>query len=127
MMLRLLHLLVLAVLIFAAADVYKIKFDSTRQAERLAKLRQEIRRDEKAPKGRDKVVVKDPNAPLLWARFYEIGRNRPIFSGRDGIAKRELADIGYERRNGYAWLGTWPQKVLDDEYPAWKKKVVSGK
>jgi cell division protein FtsL len=44
-MLRLLHLLVLATLIFAAADVYKIKFDSTRQAERLAKLRQEIRRE----------------------------------------------------------------------------------
>jgi hypothetical protein len=38
-MLRLLHVLVVAALVFAAADVYKIKFDSTLQAERVAKLR----------------------------------------------------------------------------------------
>jgi hypothetical protein len=45
MMLRLVHLLVVASLVFAAADVYKIKFDSTLQAERVAKLRAEIRRE----------------------------------------------------------------------------------
>ncbi|HTK77008.1 MAG TPA: pectate lyase, partial [Gemmataceae bacterium] len=27
----------------------------------------------------DKVVVEDPNAPPLWARFYELGTNRPFF------------------------------------------------
>jgi hypothetical protein len=26
------------------------------------------------------------------------------------------------RRNGYAWLGSWPEKLLEQEYPAWKKK-----
>jgi len=45
MMLRLLHVMVVAALVFAAADVYKIKFDSTLQAERVAKLRAEIRRE----------------------------------------------------------------------------------
>jgi hypothetical protein len=44
-MLRLVHVLVVAALVFAAADVYKIKFDSTLQAERVAKLRAEIRRE----------------------------------------------------------------------------------
>jgi hypothetical protein len=68
-------------------------------------------------------VVKDPAAPPLWARFYEIGTNRPIFSDRDGVAKHALAEIGYERRNGYAWLGTWPQHLLEREYPAWKQRV----
>jgi len=44
-MIRLLNLCVIAALVFAAAHVYKIKFESTRQAERVAKLRLEIRRE----------------------------------------------------------------------------------
>jgi cell division protein FtsL len=45
-MMRLLHILVIAGLVGAAAHVYKIKFDSTRQAERVAKLRMEIRQEQ---------------------------------------------------------------------------------
>jgi hypothetical protein len=45
MMLRVLNLAVIGVLILAAAYVYRIKFDSTVQAERLAKIRSEIRRE----------------------------------------------------------------------------------
>ena len=37
-MMRLLNILVIGALVAAAAYVYKIKFDSTRQAERIAKL-----------------------------------------------------------------------------------------
>ena len=51
MMLRLVHVLVVAALVFAAADVYKIKFNSTLQAERVAKLRAEIRRERDAIAG----------------------------------------------------------------------------
>ena len=46
MMLRLLHMVVLAALFLAAADVYKIKYESTLQAERVARLRGEIRREQ---------------------------------------------------------------------------------
>jgi hypothetical protein len=45
MMMRILNICVIAALVFAAADVYKIKFESTRQAQHLAKLRMEIRRE----------------------------------------------------------------------------------
>ena len=45
-MMRLLNICVIAALVLAAADVYKIKFDSTRQAQRVAKLRMEIRREQ---------------------------------------------------------------------------------
>ena len=45
-MLRLLHMVVLAALFLAAADVYKIKYESTLQAEKVAKLRGEIRREQ---------------------------------------------------------------------------------
>lgn len=75
------------------------------------------------PGGKDRVVQAEPSAPPLWARFYEIGTNRPIFCDRDGVVKYALAEIGHERRNGYAWYGTWPQKLLRDEYPAWKKRL----
>ena len=41
---RILNLVVIGALILAAAYVYRIKFDSTVQAERLAKIRSEVRR-----------------------------------------------------------------------------------
>jgi len=47
-MLRLLHIIVAAVLVLAAADVYKIKFESTRQAEQVSRMRGEIRRERDA-------------------------------------------------------------------------------
>jgi PelA/Pel-15E family pectate lyase len=71
--------------------------------------------------------VKDPAAAPLWARFYEIGTNRPLFSDRDGVKKYSLAEIGHERRNGYAWLGTWPRRLLEREFPAWKQKLAGQK
>jgi cell division protein FtsL len=47
-MMRLINICVIAALVLAAADVYKIKFESTRQAQRVAKLRSEIRREHDA-------------------------------------------------------------------------------
>jgi PelA/Pel-15E family pectate lyase len=78
--------------------------------------------DPQAPRGTDRRIVAEPMAPPLWARFYDLASNRPIFCDRDGVPKANLADIGYERRNGYAWLGTWPEALLEKEYPAWKQK-----
>lgn len=45
MILRILNLVVIVALVAAAAYVYRIKFDSTLQAERLAKIRSEVRRE----------------------------------------------------------------------------------
>ncbi|MFA5292426.1 MAG: pectate lyase [Phycisphaerae bacterium] len=67
------------------------------------------------------VVKQDPNAPPIWARFYEIETNRPIFSGRDGVKKYNLAEIELERRRGYGWYGYWGARVAED-YAAWKEK-----
>lgn len=72
----------------------------------------------------EKIVVEDPNAPPLWARFYEIGTNRPFFADRDGVKVYQLSEIGIERRTGYAWYGTWPAGLLETEYPAWKARVM---
>jgi pectate lyase len=80
---------------------------------------------EKTSHGADKVVVHDPKAPPLWARFYCIETNAPVFVDRDGVPKRALADIGYERRNGYAWYGNWPKTLLDGEYRKWKQRTTA--
>jgi len=78
--------------------------------------------DPKSPKGWNRVVVKDETARPMWARFYDINTNKPFFCDRDGVPKPSLAEIGYERRNGYAWLGYWPEDLLAKEYPTWKEK-----
>ncbi len=58
-MLRLLNILVICALVVAAATVYKIKFDSTLQAARVAKLHTELRRE------RDAIAV----LRAEWARL----------------------------------------------------------
>jgi len=78
-------------------------------------------------KGYDKVIITDPDAPLIWGRFYEIGTNRPIFCSRDGIIRYSLAEISYERRNGYSWYTSAPAELLSKSYPAWRKKHTPGR
>jgi pectinesterase len=69
----------------------------------------------------DNKIVKDSDAPLMWARFYEIKTNRPIFSGRDGKIKYSVSDIEFERRNGYAWYVRSGDRVLNS-WKEWKFK-----
>ncbi|MBN1788358.1 MAG: pectate lyase [Sedimentisphaerales bacterium] len=69
----------------------------------------------------DRVLVKDSDAPFIWARFYEIGTNRPFFCGRDGIKKYKMSQIEEERRRKYAWYGYWPSE-LPQKYKEWAKK-----
>lgn len=64
----------------------------------------------------------DPTAPPLWARFYEIDTNRPFFCDRDGVKKYDIAQIGHERRNGYAWYGNWGEGVAK-AYAGWKTRL----
>ena len=73
------------------------------------------------PKGYDRVVVKDANADPLWARFYDLEEGLPIYCSRDGVPKRKLEEISYERRNGYSWVGTFAARLLKNDYPKWKK------
>jgi len=77
--------------------------------------------DPSQPKGKDRVVVKD-DASTIWARFYDIETGKPFFSGRDAVKRWNLSEIEIERRTGYAWYGTWPQKLLNKSYPEWQAK-----
>jgi len=68
----------------------------------------------------DRRLARVPGAGPIWARFYELGTNRPIFLGRDSVVRYDVAEIEHERRNGYSYYGTWPADLLAEDYSAWK-------
>jgi len=71
---------------------------------------------------KDRHAVADPVAPALWARFYELGTNRPVFMGRDKVVHYDYNEIERERRTGYGYLGDWPARLLAKDYPRWRQK-----
>ena len=77
---------------------------------------------ESAVKWFERSQLKDAKGEPVWARFYEIGTNRPIFVGRDGVVKYDVMQIEEERRTGYAWYVDGAAKLLSTDYPAWRKK-----
>ncbi len=58
-----------------------------------------------------------PGAGPLWARLIEIETGRPIFSNRDGVKLYDW-NLLTDRRQGYAWFGKEPAKVID-RYATW--------
>lgn len=75
----------------------------------------------------DKRVVEVPNAPPIWARFYEIDTNRPFMANRDGSKVYSLAEVEHERRIGYGWYTYAPAKLLEKDYPEWCERLKQGK
>ncbi len=63
----------------------------------------------------------EPGAPLLWARYYDLTTGKPIFGDRDKSIHDDMMEISAERRNGYSWYNTTPQKALD-AYARWTVK-----
>lgn len=68
----------------------------------------------------DKVEVRDPKAPPIWARFYELQTEKPIFC-LDRNILTDYADVGRERRTGYGWYGYWPSNMLE-KVIVWRKQ-----
>jgi PelA/Pel-15E family pectate lyase len=83
------------------------------------------KRDPKQPGGFERTVVADAAAPPLWARFYEIGTNRAVFEGRDNVVRYNVAEIEPERRNGYGWYTDAPSKLIEKDYPKWRKRLTT--
>lgn len=75
---------------------------------------------------KDLILVKDPNAKPLWGRFYDLQTGKPFFCSRDGIKRKSLAEISYNRRNGYKWYTDAPEKALK-KYAEWKKNYLTKK
>jgi PelA/Pel-15E family pectate lyase len=72
--------------------------------------------DRASPGGRKLVAVE--GAGPIWARYYQIGTDKPIFGDRDKTIHDDVNDLSLERRNGYAWFNTAGIAVLN-EYKTW--------
>jgi len=76
---------------------------------------------------RDKAYERGPDGGRLtpasggkpiWARFYEIGTDRPIFADRDKSIHDHVEELSRERRLGYSWYNSVPQEALE-RYAQW--------
>jgi PelA/Pel-15E family pectate lyase len=72
----------------------------------------------------NQVETKRPGAGPIWARMYEIGTDRPIFSNRDGIVLYDW-NLLTDRRSGYGWYTDAPL-TFRAQYPAWAQRHPRG-
>jgi hypothetical protein len=97
MILRLLNFVVIGTLVLAAAWVYRIKFDATVQAERLAKLRGEVRheRDEIATLRAEWGQLDEPaRIEALAKRFLHLQTIAPVqFDTLDHLPDRPAGSV----------------------------------
>lgn len=70
----------------------------------------------------ERVLVDDPAAPPLWARFYQLETNRPLYMDRDSQPVYDFHQIDYERRSGYDYHTDAPATLLNRDYPAWQAR-----
>ena len=79
---------------------------------------------QRGPQGRE--LVPTPGAGPIWARYYQIGTNIPIFGDRDKSIHDNVSELSKERQNGYSWYSPESQRALDrfekwaQEYPEQK-------
>ncbi|KMQ68611.1 pectate lyase [Chryseobacterium sp. FH2] len=67
-------------------------------------------------------ILTEDKSSVIWARFYDVNTNRPIFGDRDGSVKYNYNDVSEERRNGYSWYIDHAEKLINTEYPKWLQK-----
>ncbi|HEU5340286.1 pectate lyase [Edaphobacter sp.] len=72
----------------------------------------------RSPGGRH--LVAKPGAGPIWARYYSLSTEKPVFGDRDKTIHDDVNDLSIERRNGYSWFSTGPQQALD-AYAEWSK------
>ncbi|MFC6978188.1 pectate lyase [Microbulbifer taiwanensis] len=66
-------------------------------------------------------LLPDKNAGPLWARFYEVGSDRPVFGDRDGSVYYDIRKLSRERIRGYGWYTEQPHKVLK-QFAHWRQR-----
>lgn len=70
--------------------------------------------------------VKKAGAKPLWARFYDLEKQQPLFVDRDSRIVSSMAELSIERQNGYGWYQSNADAVLK-AYPHWKARLSLAK
>ena len=69
-----------------------------------------------------RVAANESWGPPIWARMYHPETNEVLLYERGKKKLGKFSEMGQERRTGYAWHGTWPKKLLEEDYPKWKRR-----
>lgn len=67
----------------------------------------------------DMKLLAAEGAEPIWARYYQIGTNRPLFSDRDSVIRYDVKEITPERRKGYGWYSINGRDALI-RYEEWR-------
>jgi PelA/Pel-15E family pectate lyase len=71
-------------------------------------------------------LVPTSGAGPIWARFYQVATDRPVFGDRDKSIRDDVTEISKERRKGYRWYSSDPQSALD-RFEIWNKVHTESK
>jgi len=63
-------------------------------------------------------LVDAPGSGPIWARYYNVQTDRPIYGDRDKSIHDDVNEISRERRKGYGWFKDTPKRVLE-HYTKW--------
>ena len=63
----------------------------------------------------------EPGAGPIWARYYQIDTEKPIFADRNKTIHDDVSELSRERRNGYAWYTKDPLAALE-RFKQWNKE-----
>jgi len=72
--------------------------------------------------GKASRVLSKKEGSSVWARFYDIPTNKPVFGDRDGSVKFNYDEVSEERRMGYSWYNESGTKLIESDFPKWLKK-----
>jgi PelA/Pel-15E family pectate lyase len=78
----------------------------------------------RGPAGRQ--LLPSPGAGPIWARYYQIGTDIPIFGDRDKSIHDNVNELSQERRNGYSWYSSESKRALD-RFETWSAEHAEAK
>jgi PelA/Pel-15E family pectate lyase len=79
---------------------------------------------ERTPAGSQ--LLLSPGAMHLWARYYQVGTDLPIFGDRDKSIHDQVNELSLERQHGYRWFSPDAQRALD-RFETWNKEHPESK
>jgi PelA/Pel-15E family pectate lyase len=71
-------------------------------------------------------LMTGPGAGPIWARYYQIGTDIPIFGDRDKSIHDNVSELSKERRNGYSWYSSESKRALD-RFDTWSVEHLETK
>jgi PelA/Pel-15E family pectate lyase len=78
------------------------------------------------PTANGRGLIPKAGAGPIWARYYQIDTDKPIFGDRDKSIHDDLSELSSERRNGYGWFSSEPQTALDG-FEKWSQQHPESK